>query len=199
MEKIVAAILLSLLIVSGIVLAAQVQGSLDSLPSFSQFVPKLTRLPLDLFPQEIIVSPSPEPLLDSMQTTPNKPSATTKPLRASPSIAKRVFPTTRPFPTSPPIACARFTVTHLDGSTSRLCYSRENTNRLQQLEYERSSAQAFYEFDMRSATRYQEEYDRSGSSIYLDAKARSEQSAKENLIKRDAAVAAMQEIEKLGW
>jgi uncharacterized caspase-like protein len=80
-----------------------------------------------------------------------------------------------------------------------LCYSNENRAKLQQLEYDRSSAQAFYEFDMRSSTRYQEEYDRTGASIYLDAKARSEQSAQNNLDKRNAAVSAMQEIEKQGW
>ena len=198
MEKIVAAILLCLLFVSGVVLAAQVQGSFDNLLSFGQFIPKITRLSQDLLHNKIIVSPSPEPLYDSGQTTPGVPSTTFKPPRPSPSIVKRALPTARPLPTSAPIACNRFTVTHLDGSTSRLCYSRENINRLQQLEYERSSAQAFYAFDMRSATRYQEEYERSGASIYLDAKARSEQSAQENLAKRDAAVAGMQEIEKQG-
>jgi hypothetical protein len=52
---------------------------------------------------------------------------------------------------------------------------------------------------MRSSTRYQEEYDRTGASVYLDAKNRSEQSAQNNLNKRNAAVAAMQEIEKQGW
>jgi hypothetical protein len=197
-EKMVIGALLLLLIGSGAVVISKATQSF-SLPSFSSHW-------VNDFATNILSSLSTKSS-QSNKTLALLPSPTVAAFLATPTAAiPSLLPTRKPTIPPRPLAtqpaspmCNRFTVTHLDGSTSRLCYSNQNRAKLQQLEYDRSSAQAFYEFDMRSSTRYQEEYDRTGASVYLDAKNRSEQSAQNNLNKRNAAVAAMQEIEKQGW
>jgi hypothetical protein len=201
LEKVMIVVLLALMLGSGVAIASQAFDSFKSPSSSRQWLQKaldigkvfVTSLSTKTSPsdQAFSLPPSPSPLIQAIVSKNPLP---------SPQPTKK--PTNPPRPTnaqSTSAACARFTVTHLDGSTSSLCYTSENRAKLQRLEYERSSAQAFYEFDMRSSDRYQQEYERSGSSIYLDAKQRSEQSAREHASKRDAAVAAMQEIEKQGW
>lgn len=197
-EKVVIGALLLLLIGSGAFIASNATKSLSStsfsdlwLKDFAQNILSSLSTKSSQSDESFALLPSPRPT--SFPATPTKTLPTPLPTK-KPTLPPRPINTQ---PASP--MCNRFTVTHLDGSTSRLCYSSELRSKLQQLEYERSSAQSFYEFDMRSSARYQEEYDRTGSSIYLDAKTRSEQSAQNNLDKRNAAVAAMQEIEKQGW
>jgi hypothetical protein len=201
LEKVMVVVLLALMLGSGVAIASQVSHSFESPSSSRQRLQNalaigkvfVTSLSTKTSPsnQAFSLPPSPSPLVQLI-------------------VSKNPLPSPHPTkkPANPPrltntqstsAACVHFTVTHLDGSTSSLCYTSENRAKLRRLEYERSSAQAFYEFDMRSSERYQQEYERTGSSIYLDAKERSEQSAREHASKRDAAVAAMQEIEKKGW
>lgn len=124
-----------------------------------------------------------------------------------------IIPTTLPtsLPTSKPVKtqrtsapqikreCYRAVVIHLDGSTSNLCYSKSDSALLYNLRNSYLSAKTFYEFHLESANDYQKTYERTGSSIYLDAKASQEQSAQSEKTKMDQAVAKMQEIEKRGY
>lgn len=95
--------------------------------------------------------------------------------------------------------CYRYKVTHLDNSTSYLCYSAGDHDTLVDLGYDLSSAKSFYKFHMDTAERYQDEYERSGSSIYLDAKASAETSAKREQEKINQITLQMQNIEVRGY
>lgn len=98
-----------------------------------------------------------------------------------------------------PRSCYLYTVTHLDGSTSRLCYSKSDYNQLVNLGYSLSSAKTFYQFQIDGAQRYQDEYDRTKSSVYLDAKASSEQQAQREKDKIGQITGQMQDIERRGY
>ena len=118
---------------------------------------------------------------------------------ASPKPSPQKTIQTKTNSASQPKECYKYKVTHLDGSTSYLCYSKSDYDLLVDVSYKYSSAKTFYEFHLDGAQDYQDQYDRTGSSIYLDAKASSEQSASREKEKMNAAVAQMQEIEKRGW
>lgn len=104
-----------------------------------------------------------------------------------------------PVQPQPPKECNRYTVTHLDGSTSNLCYSGSDYNQLINLGYDLSSAKTFYQFNRDGAQKYQEEYDATGSKIYLEAKASQERDAKKEQDKIGSITLQMQEIEKRGY
>ncbi|NOY14708.1 MAG: hypothetical protein GXP43_00635, partial [bacterium] len=53
--------------------------------------------------------------------------------------------------------CHRYTVTHLDGSTSTLCYTQSDYNQLLQLGYKLTSAKVFYKFHLKGADSYQKQ------------------------------------------
>ena len=95
--------------------------------------------------------------------------------------------------------CQRFTVTHLDDSTSSLCYNSSDYAELLKLESTRRSAQTFYQLHQESVDRYQEQYQQTGSDIYLDAIESSQRRADEEFQKRNQAIAQMQTIEQRGW
>lgn len=95
--------------------------------------------------------------------------------------------------------CYRYTVVHLDGSSSNLCYSKSDYNQLVNLGYNLSSAKTFYDFHKEGAQKYQEEYNATGSKIYLDAKASSERDAQRQQDKIGQITLQMQEIEKRGY
>lgn len=113
---------------------------------------------------------------------------------------KTVTPTTVPQKVYvPPKQCNRYTVTHLDGSTSNLCYSKSDYDQLRSLGSKLSSAKTFYEFHLEGVERYQDEYERSGSDIYLDAKASSQASADREKEKINQVTLQMQTIEEKGY
>lgn len=95
--------------------------------------------------------------------------------------------------------CFKYTVPHLDGSSSTLCYSQSDYNQLVSLGYNYSSAKTFYEFHLDGVQDYQAQYEQTGSDIYLDAKASQQREADQSKQKMDAAVGSMQEIEKRGY
>lgn len=95
--------------------------------------------------------------------------------------------------------CYKYTVPHLDGSSSTLCYSQSDYNQLVSLGYSYSSAKTFYEFHLDGVQDYQAQYEQTGSNIYLDAKASQQREADQSKQKMDAAIGSMQEIEKRGY
>lgn len=96
-------------------------------------------------------------------------------------------------------ACYRYRVVHLDGSSSYLCYNKEDYDQLVNLGYQLSSAKTFYQFHLDGAAKYQEEYERTGSDIYLQAKESSLRSAEREKEKINQITLQMQEIEKRGF
>ncbi|NOY14630.1 MAG: hypothetical protein GXP43_00225, partial [bacterium] len=95
--------------------------------------------------------------------------------------------------------CHRYTVTHLDGSTSTLCYTQSDYNQLLQLGYKLTSAKVFYKFHLKGADSYQKQYQKTGSDIYLKAKQDSLNQAAQEKAKINAITYKMQEIEKRGF
>lgn len=95
--------------------------------------------------------------------------------------------------------CYRYKVTHLDGSTSYLCYNSADYNQLTDLGYKYSSAKTFYEFHLDGAGDYQAQYDITGSTVYLDAKKSQERQAESEKQKMNSIIGQMQEIEKRGY
>lgn len=110
-------------------------------------------------------------------------------------------PTQAPVQTqaAPAKPCNRYTVVHLDGSTSNLCYSTADYNQLVNLGYDLSSAKSFYQFHLDGAQGYQDEKDRTGSDFWLGAKASQEQQAKREQEKIGQITLEMQAIESRGY
>ncbi|KKT74929.1 MAG: hypothetical protein UX31_C0015G0019 [Candidatus Nomurabacteria bacterium GW2011_GWA1_46_11] len=95
--------------------------------------------------------------------------------------------------------CYRYTVTHLDASSSSRCYSSSDYNQLVDLGGNLSTAKTFYQFHLDGALRYQDEYGRTRSSIYLDAKASEEHQAQREKDKIGQITGQMQQIEQRGY
>lgn len=106
-----------------------------------------------------------------------------------------------PLPTNstPKKVCYKFVVPHLDGSSSNLCYTQNDYGQLQSWKSKYSTAKSFYEFNLEAADDYQDEYDRTGSSVYLSGKERALDEAQEEKQKMEAAVYQMQLIESKGF
>lgn len=129
------------------------------------------------------VRPSTRPTSSATPTP--KPSLAPKPI-ATPKV-------------SPPRECYRYVVTHLDGSTSNRCYLQTDYNQLVDLGYQLSSAKSFYQFFLDGVSRYQQEYEKTGSSIYLDAKASQQAKADSEKVKIDQLNVKMYNLESRGY
>lgn len=140
----------------------------------------------DIEPDAIDLNSTAKPLITVTPTTSMKITAT--PTRV---ITKKPTPTNNP--------CIRFKVTHPDGSSTNLCYTKSDYNALQKLNTSLLSAKTFYQFHLDGVTRYQELYKQTGSSIYLDAAASSQKQADEEAQKINEAQNAMYNLERLGY
>ena len=116
-----------------------------------------------------------------------------------PVSTKPPTPTTASVLSQPLIPCYRYKIPHLDGSSSNLCYSYENYQELQQLGYTYSSAKTFYDFHLKGVADYQKQYEKTGSSIYLDAKKNQQDKANEQKNIMDSTLAKMYTLEQRGF
>lgn len=136
--------------------------------------------------KEVSSSPTPSPIPTSRPTPSYVPNSSSK---SAPPVRK----------ITPRAVCYRYQVTHLDGSSSYLCYNKQDYDQLVNLGYQLSSAKTFYQFHLDGAQQYQDEYERTGSDIYLQAKESSLKSAQREKEKIDQIILQMQEIEKRGF
>lgn len=125
---------------------------------------------------------------------------------ATPAPSARLLPSTpKPQATpksvivAPPKECYRYKITRSDGSTTNLCYSQVDYNQLVELGYQLSSTQTFYQFHLDGVARYQAEYDKTKSSIYLDAKASQQSKADQEKLKIDQITVQMYNLEAKGY
>jgi hypothetical protein len=140
-------------------------------------------------------SNAPKPTLSpttAPSTTPLiSPKTTTKPSSTPPSTIK---PTAKPAPKkpipTPNKECYRF---------ENKCYSKSDYNQLLDLSFDLSSAKTFYQFHMDGITRYEEEYKKTGSSIYLDAKSSQQSKAEGEKAKIDKINSEMYNIKLRGY
>lgn len=157
---------------------------------------------LDSISQSVSL-PTPTPSL----FPPPNPSFTPPTINPKPSPFPTPSPHPSPKPSQPkssakssiPKSCTRALVIHHDGSTSNRCYLPSDASQINQARSQYQSAQTFYQFHLDGVIRYEEEYKRTGSSIYLDAKSRAQSSADQEKQKIDQAIAQMQNIEAKGW
>jgi len=157
------------------------------------------KLPPLKLPEIRLSAPNLKDLFQSNPTTPS-PTPTTVPTAATPDPSfKVVVVTPKPKLIAPSTACYRYQITHLDGSTSHLCYTQPDYNQLVNLGYELQSAKTFYQFYLDGVARYQQEYDRTASSIYLDAKAAQQQKADAEKLKIDQITNSMYNLEAKGY
>ncbi len=151
----------------------------------------------NLFQNKIV-----KPLSDWWQNQLQEESAPSQPTTSWPSRAPSPFLSPRPkkhyYHPQPASRCWRYTVPHLDGSTSRLCYSRTDYNRLVQLGSQLSSAKTFYRFYLDGIKDYQDQYDITKSKIYLDAQESMRRKAEREKEKISQIILQMQAIEKRG-
>jgi len=96
---------------------------------------------------------------------------------------------------SQPTTCYRFTVPHLDGSSSNLCYSQTDYNQLVSLYSQYSSAKANYEFELKVVEMYNE----SESDFFQKSAEEAKQKAQQWKDKMGEIALAMYNIEKRGW
>ena len=82
------------------------------------------------------------------------PQATPKPITKTTTKPLQNLITKNPTPKPVVKSCYRFTVPHLDGSSSNLCYSQTDYNQLFSLYSQYTSAKGSYEYQLRVAEMY---------------------------------------------
>ena len=80
-----------------------------------------------------------------------------------------------------------------------LCQKVENFKQVVSLGSDLSSAKTFYKFHLNGVRRYQDEYEITGSSVYLQVKESSQKQTDGELEKINETTLAMQDIEKRGY
>lgn len=176
-EKLVVFVILILFLGSGFLLVKNVRIALPHIPDFTKQIETW----INTWENRIII-----------------PTPTRRP-SPSPTITKRAIPTTTSVLSQPLIPCYRYKIPHLDGSSSNLCYSYENYQALQQLGYTYASAKTFYEFHLKGVEDYQKQYEKTGSSIYLDAKTSQQEKANEQKTIMDSTLVKMYTLEQRGF
>ena len=136
---------------------------------------------------------------EDRMTTPTPANKPTPTKTSFPVSTKPPTPTTASVLSQPLIPCYRYKIPHLDGSSSNLCYSYENYQALQQLGYTYSSAKTFYDFHLKGVADYQKQYEKTGSSMYLDAKKSQQDKANEQKNIMDSTLAKMYTLEQRGF
>lgn len=93
---------------------------------------------------------------------------------------KKISPTQKPIKiNSQPLVCNRFTVLHLDGSSSTLCYSSSDFNLLTNMNSKLVSAKSNYNFEKSVYEMYQKAYEKNNSDIYLEPMAKAKEKMQE--------------------
>ena len=180
--KVVFVILLALLISSGVALASRLNTLSFDTFSLSQSLQQFEEYWHELNQEDQTPAPT-EVALPELTPSPSISSSPT----ATPRPANRITS-----PTPPPqrqAECRRY---------KNKCYSQSDYAQLINLQAQLSASQTFYQFHLDSAARYQQEYEETGSSIYLDAKANSEERARQEKQKMDELSAQMYTIEQRG-
>lgn len=124
-------------------------------------------------------------------TIKNLPQTTTKPPTRSVQNSTTQAATPKPMQKS----CYRFTVPHLDGSSSNLCYSQSDYSQLRTLFSQYSSSKANYEFELRVAQMYEE----SKSDFFQQSADEAKNKAMEYKDKMGQISLQMYNIESKGW
>lgn len=101
---------------------------------------------------------------------------------------------------SQPKSCYRFTVPHLDGSSSNLCYSQTDHNQLSSLYSQYSSTKANYDFEVRVAKMYTEAKETAHNpDFYQPSIDEANRKAQEHKDKMGEIALKMYNIESRGW
>jgi hypothetical protein len=94
-----------------------------------------------------------------------KPTYTPKPTFTPKSKIEKTYPT---IPQNRPATCYRFSIPHLDGSSSTLCYSQTDFNTLQSLSSQLTIARSNLSFEKSVYEMYKRAYDQHPSQMYQD-------------------------------
>ena len=191
-EKLVVFAILILFLGSGIILVRNTFSALPKTTTAIIKIPDIQALSKTIIAWIDAISESDSTTQTSIPTPVRTPSPT-------PTITRRVIPTTVSVLSQPLIPCYRYKIPHLDGSSSNLCYSYEDYQTLQQLGYTYSSAKTFYDFHLKGVVDYQKQYEKTGSSIYLDAKKSQQDKANEQKNIMDSTLAKMYTLEQRGF
>ena len=110
-------------------------------------------------------------------------------------------PKTQNLPIQPPSqkACNRYTVTHLDGSTSNLCYNSFDYNQLSNLGNQLLNDRADLEFKQRVYEQSKSAYENWGGDLFKKSMEINAQKIQPVQDKVGQIVGQMQEIEKRGY
>jgi len=146
---------IAVMLISGILLF-QKMGKVSASPYLSQIGQAFNDI-VAYIENSAKTTPTPktQPPLHTSEPIPqitikNLPQVTLKPTTRPLQNLITKNPTPKPFVKS----CYRFTVPHLDGSSSKLCYSQVDYNQLSSLYYQYNSVKGSYEFQLRVAEMY---------------------------------------------
>jgi len=124
-----------------------------------------------------------------------EPPATPRPPRTPTPVTQ---PVRQPFQTESKSSCRRFTFTRQDGSQSNKCYTEADYRAISTLWIQVQSARTFYQFHMDGVARYQQEYEKTGNSLWLNAKASSQAGADTEKQKMNELYPRMSQLESKG-
>ena len=102
-------------------------------------------------------------------------------------------------PQQPVRECNRYTVTHLDDSTSNLCYSSSDYNQLSNLSNQLLNAKADLEFKQRVYEQSKNAYENWGGDLFKKSMEIDVQKIQPAQDKVGQIVGQMQEVEKRGY
>lgn len=200
-SKVFFLIILSAFVVSGLILGKKILASNSSTPSFS--LEKLSNtlkrafaggmqfkldFDTDLSPGKTLnaspsdeLKPTPTPTPSSKTTTKNTPKPTEKPIPPSNQN------------------CYKYTIPHLDGSSSSLCYSQSDYQSLQTLGNQFISAKNSQEFYLSVANSFYDSADEFGSDFFRKAGDEAKAKADNEQGKVGEISIKMYTIEARGW
>lgn len=111
-----------------------------------------------------------------------------------------VYPSpTPPAQTAPVKSCSRATVYHLDGSTSRRCYSQSDANQINNLAGQYQSVQSNIDWQTRIYEQDKWAYETYGGDLFKTSMERHAKDLQAAQAKLGPIVLQMQEIEKRGY
>lgn len=163
---------------------AQINKAFNDISTYLENSTKTTSKPQSQAP---LFTSDPIPIV----TIKNLPQTTAKPPTRSVQNSTTHTVTPKPMQKS----CYRFTVPHLDGSSSNLCYFQNDYSQLRTLFSQYSSAKANYEFELRVAQMYEE----SKSDFFQKSADEAKNKAMEYKDKMGQISLQMYNIESKGW
>lgn len=188
-SKVIFAILIAVVLLTGGLLISKIKlPQVSAAPTFtlSQIIDKIK----DSFNYAAQTSTAPANIASPSANPTTSPTPSPK-ITPNPTLK----PTTKPLSNTQPKTCYRYTVPHLDGSSSTKCYTQADYQALQSLTSQYRSAQSDYSFNSSVA----EMYLKDGIEFFKESGEKAQAKAQEAKDRMGAIALQMYAVESRGW